>query len=63
MLVSFFFVDLLNNILLGGSNLAIITPGLAFGAVTYGIVLTVLSSLYPAWVAVKTDPIKAIRDG
>jgi putative ABC transport system permease protein len=62
-LVSFFFVDLLNNVLLGGANLALITPGLAIGAVTYGIVLTVLASMYPAWVAVKTDPIKAIRAG
>lgn len=62
-LVSFFFVDMLNNVLLGGANLALITPGLAIGAVTYGIVLTVLASMYPAWVAVKTDPIKAIRAG
>lgn len=63
LLVSFFFVDILNNVLLGGANLALITPALAIGAVTYGIVLTVLASMYPAWVAVKTDPIKAIRAG
>jgi len=25
--------------------------------------LTVMASMYPAWVAVKTDPIKAIREG
>ncbi|NIO21927.1 MAG: FtsX-like permease family protein [Candidatus Aenigmarchaeota archaeon] len=61
--VSFFFVDMLNNVLLGGSNLAVITPLLAVGAVSYGIILTVFSSLYPAWIAVKTDPIKAIREG
>jgi len=61
--ISFFFVDMLNNVLLGGINLAVITPVLAIGAVAYGILLTVISSLYPAWVAVKTDPIKAIREG
>lgn len=61
--ISFFFVDMLNNVLLGGANLALITPALAVGAVTYGVVLTLVSSLYPAWVAVKTDPIKAIREG
>jgi len=61
--VSLFFVEMLNNVLLGGSNLALITPVLAIGAVTYGILLTVMASMYPAWVAVKTDPIKAIREG
>ncbi len=59
--VSFFFVDLLNNMLLGGTKLALITPGLAIGAVLYGVILTILASLYPARVAVKVDPIKAIR--
>jgi putative ABC transport system permease protein len=61
--VSFFFVDLLNNVLLGGSELALITPGLAIGAVLYGVILTLLASLYPAWIAVKVDPIRAIREG
>jgi putative ABC transport system permease protein len=61
--ISFFFVDMLNNVLLGGITLAVITPVLAIGAVAYGILLTVISSLYPAWIAVKTDPIKAIREG
>lgn len=61
--ISFFFVDMLNNVLLGGSNLARITPLLGIGAVAYGIILTILSSLYPAWIAVKVDPIKAIREG
>lgn len=61
--VSFFFVDVLNNVLLGGMNLALITPALAIGAIAYGVVLTVLSSIYPAYVAVNTDPIKAIRAG
>ncbi len=60
-LVSFVFVELLNNVLLGGANLALITPALAGGAIAYGVLLTVISSMYPAWVAVKTDPIKAIR--
>jgi putative ABC transport system permease protein len=59
--ISFIFVDMLNNFLLGGATLALITPALAAGAITYGILLTVISSMYPAWVAVKTDPIKAIR--
>ena len=57
----FFFVDIINNILLGGANLALITPELALGAVIYGIGLTLLASLYPARIAVRTDPIKAIR--
>ncbi len=61
--ISFFFVDMLNNVLLGGVNLALITPALAIGAVAYGVLLTVISSLYPAWIAVRTDPIKAIREG
>lgn len=61
--VSFFLVDMLNNVLLGGSNLAVITPALALGAVAYGVILSVASSLYPAWVAAKTDPVKAIREG
>lgn len=61
--ISYFFVDMLNNVLLGGINLAVITPWLAIGAVAYGVLLTVMSSLYPAWIAVKTDPIKAIREG
>ncbi len=61
--LSFFFVDVLNKVLLGGSNLAVITLPLALGAVAYGIVLALIASLYPAWVAVKVDPIKAIREG
>ncbi len=61
--ISLFFVDMLNNVLLGGSNLALVTPALAGGAITYGILLTVMASMYPAWVAVKTDPIRAIREG
>jgi putative ABC transport system permease protein len=61
--ISFVFVDMLNNVLLGGTNLALITPALAGGAIAYGVLLTVLSSMYPAWVAVKTDPIRAIREG
>jgi putative ABC transport system permease protein len=61
--ISFFFVDLLNNVLLGGTKIAVITPLLAGGAVAYGVVLTLVFSLYPAWVAVKTDPIDAIRKG
>ena len=63
LLLSFFFVDALNNILLGGTKLAVITPLLAGGAVAYGIAMTLLFSLYPAWIAVKTDPIDAIRKG
>ncbi len=61
--VSFFFVDLLNQVLLGGTEIAVITPTLAIGAVSYGVILTLLSALYPARVAIKIDPIKAIREG
>jgi putative ABC transport system permease protein len=61
--ISFFFVDMLNNVLLGGTKIAVITPLLAGGAVAYGIILTLLFSMYPAWVAIKTDPIDAIRKG
>jgi len=61
--ISFFFVDILNNVLLGGTRIAVITPLLAAGAVAYGILLTLLFSMYPAWVAIKTDPIDAIRKG
>lgn len=61
--ISFFFVDVLNNVLLGGTKIAVITPALAAGAVSYGIVLTLVFSIYPAWIAIKTDPIDAIRKG
>jgi putative ABC transport system permease protein len=61
--LSFFFVDVLNNVLLGGTKIAVITPALAGGAVAYGIILTLIFSMYPAWVAIKTDPIDAIRKG
>ncbi|UCD02955.1 MAG: ABC transporter permease [Candidatus Aenigmatarchaeota archaeon] len=61
--ISFFFVGLLNEMLLGGVNLAMITPALAIGAVMYGVILTVISSLYPARMAIKVDPIEAIREG
>ncbi len=61
--ISFFFVRLLNDVLMGGTNIAVITPLLAAGAVAYGIVLTLAFSIYPAWVAIKTDPIDAIRKG
>jgi len=61
--ISFLFVDLINNVLLGGIRIAVITPVLAVGAVSYGVILTIISSLYPAWVAVKIDPIEAIRKG
>jgi len=63
LIISFFMVDMLNKILLGGSNIALITPGLAGGAIIYGVGLSILSSLYPAWIAVKINPIDAIREG
>jgi putative ABC transport system permease protein len=59
--LSFFMVGILNNVLMGGANLALITPELAIGAIVYGIALTLIFSFYPAWVASRTDPIKAIR--
>ncbi|MFH1237030.1 MAG: ABC transporter permease [Candidatus Aenigmatarchaeota archaeon] len=61
--ISFVFVDLINNVLLGGTKIATITPLLGIGAVAYGVMITIISSLYPAWVAVKIDPIEAIRKG
>ena len=60
--VSLFMVDILNEVLIG-TRLAIVTPTLAVGAVAYGVILTFLFSLYPAWIAAKTDPIIAIREG
>jgi putative ABC transport system permease protein len=62
-LSSLFMVALLNQLLLGGTQIAVVTPGLAAGAVAYGIVLTLLSALYPARMAVKVEPITAIREG
>jgi lipoprotein-releasing system permease protein len=62
-IVSLFMVELLNMVLLGGTQIAIVTPGLAAGAVAYGITLTLLSALYPARMAVKIEPITAIREG
>ncbi len=59
--ISFFMVGILNNVLMGGVNLALITPELAIGAIVYGVALTLIFSFYPAWVASRTDPIKAIR--
>ncbi|MEM5872125.1 MAG: ABC transporter permease [Candidatus Aenigmatarchaeota archaeon] len=61
--LSYFFVDLINKFLLGGTNLAIITPIFGLSAILYGIGLSILFSLYPAWLAVKIDPIQAIREG
>ena len=61
--VSFFMVEIINEVLLGGTRLAVVTPVLAGGAVAYGVVLTMLAALYPSWVAIKVDPIKAIREG
>ncbi len=62
-LVSLFMVEVINEVLLGGTRLAVVTPWLAAGAVSYGVILTLLAALYPSWVAVKVDPIKAIREG
>lgn len=62
-IVSFFFVNIMNTVLFGGITLAVITPVLAIGAVAYGVIITLVFSLYPAWVAVNTDPIDAIRNG
>lgn len=60
---SLFMVEVINGVLLGGTQIAIVTPGLAAGAVAYGIVLTLLAALYPARMAVKVEPITAIREG
>jgi len=63
LLLSFYFVDILNEFLLGGSKIALITPELAIGSVVYGILLTIIFTIYPAYVAVKINPIEAIREG
>ncbi len=60
---SLFMVEIINEVLLGGTRLAVVTPWLAAGAVGYGVMLTLLAALYPSWVAVKVDPIRAIREG
>lgn len=62
-IASLFMVEMINTVLLGGTRIAIVTPGLAAGAVAYGIVLTLVSALYPARMAVKIEPITAIREG
>jgi putative ABC transport system permease protein len=61
--ISYVMVDIMNAALFGGARLAIVTPALAAGGIAYGVIITIIFSLYPAWVAINTDPIDAIRNG
>jgi putative ABC transport system permease protein len=61
--LSFYFVGVINDVMLGGTNIAVITPQLAIGAVAYGIILSLIAGFYPAWVATKIDPVKTMREG
>jgi ABC-type antimicrobial peptide transport system permease subunit len=39
----------------------VITPELMFWAIFYGVVVSVIFGLYPAWRASKLDPVDAFR--
>lgn len=43
------------------TELFMLTPRLAVGAVSFAVFLGVLSGLYPAWHAARMDPVKALR--
>ncbi len=43
------------------TELFLITPRLAFGAVGFAVFLGVLSGLYPAWHAARLNPVEALR--
>ncbi len=43
------------------TELFLLTPRLAFGAVGFAVVLGVVSGLYPAWHAARLDPVEALR--
>ncbi|MCD6496048.1 MAG: ABC transporter permease [Candidatus Aenigmarchaeota archaeon] len=61
LLIGYMLVGVVNNTLLAGMQIAAVTPALAAGAFLYGIMLSIVSALYPAWKASRTDPIEAIR--
>jgi putative ABC transport system permease protein len=55
-------VGVINSALLGGIEIASVTAGLSIGAFTYGIVLCLAASIYPAWKATKVNPVEAMRE-
>jgi putative ABC transport system permease protein len=57
--IGFFVTDLVNSV--SGFPIAMVTLNLAFFSFLYGILLTVLASVYPAYQAIKVDPVEAMR--
>jgi putative ABC transport system permease protein len=45
----------------GGFIEAVVTPGLALGAIGFAMLLGFVGGLYPAWKATKLDPVEALR--
>jgi len=61
LMLGYLLVGVLNQAFFAGMNLAAVTPQLAVGAFAYGVILSLVSAIYPAWKASKVDPIEAIR--
>ncbi len=49
------------TVLFGGMITTVVTPGLAGGSLAFALALGVFGGLYPAWKAVKLDPVDALR--
>jgi putative ABC transport system permease protein len=62
LLIGGLLVGVVNDVLLSNMKIASITFGLAAGAFFYGIFLSVVASLYPAWQATKVNPVEAMRE-